>query len=869
MQGNATWSRAAMLTILLALPAGAWAQATASWTATGARQDCPAAACLLVFFDSNQAPGEPITLNGSASSSPPDSAAIVSWNWTIDGQAMSSGTSPLLPLTLGDGSHQVTLVVVDSQGIPSSPNTQTVTIAAPNQAVIAGGNRTLVNTNGPPGQPVTLDGSQSTNGDAQFCGCSITSYVWTVNGQGTTQNVATPTFVLPVGANTITLVVASQNQTSAAAQVTITVTQPAPLTPPTAVIAGGNRTIPNTSGQPGAAVVVDGSGSTAPAPATIIAYQWSVNGTLVPAATGSKPTLNLNAGTNTVSLTVIDSQEVASAPASVTLTVLGPIAVQITGGSRTVPDTDGLPGEAVPLVGTATSAGRTIPPSAFAWVATAVVAGQTVTVATTQGTDRPTLRLRDGANTVTLSVTDPTGGFVTSAVVTITVAGANAGAVPNPISSIPGLTANQKAVAQAIEQSCADLSTQYVNGTALAGSQTDLLQQCRALIRDHVNAVDIAGLQRALDALSGQQITEMQRMGLVFSDSQFKNLGDRLTELRRGQRGMSLAGLHVQAGNGALPLELLAGVASKALGGGAGDQNPDSELLKDRLGVFVDGDLRIGDRTATDRESAFDLRNHSYTLGIDYRFGGEFVAGAAFGYGRATSRFSGPDARLDSRNMTGSLYGSWYVNDWYLDWIGSYGKLDYDSSRHVLFNSTVVTSSNGIVDRIATGTTNGRQAAVSANTGYDFHAGGWLFGPTISLNYVKVNIDGFAESGASGLNLAFDQQRGDSFTVKAGAHLSYAWTTAVGVILPHLQGAAVHEFANAAQSVNARFAADALASFAILTDAPDRDYFRWSAGVSAQFPFGIAAFVDYQALAGLAHTSQHDITLGLRIATRF
>jgi uncharacterized protein YhjY with autotransporter beta-barrel domain len=869
MQANATWSRAAMLIVLLALPASVWAQATASWTATGPRQDCPAAACLLVFFDSNQVPGEPITLNGSASSPQPGGPPIVAYNWTIDGQLAGSGASPTLAVTLADGAHSVTLVVVDAKQVSSAPNTQTVTVVAPNQAIIAGGNQTVIDTNAPAGQPVTLDGSQSTNGDAQYCGCSISNYIWTVNGQGTTQNVAKPTFVLPVGTNAITLVVTSQNQTSAPTQVTITVQAPAPPTLPTAVIAGGNRTIPNTNGQPGAAVVVDGSGSTAPAPATIVAYQWSVNGSVVAAATGPKPTLNLAAGVNTVSLTVVDSQEVSSAAVSVTLTVLGPITVQITGGSRSVPDTDGLPGESVPLVGTATATGRTIPPSAFAWAATAVVAGQTITVATAQGTDRPTLRLRDGANAVTLSVTDPNGGFVTRAVVTITVAGPNAGAVPNPISSIPGLTTNQKAVAQAIEQSCADLSTQYVSGTALAAPQTDLLQQCRALIRDHVNAVDVAGLQRALDALSGQQVTEMQRMGLVFSDSQFKNLGDRLTELRRGQRGMSLAGLHVQAGNGAIPLEMLAGAAGKALGGGAGDQNPESELLKDRLGVFVDGDLRVGDRSATDRESAFDLRNHSYTLGIDYRFGGDFVAGAAFGYGRATSMFSGPDARLDSRNMTGSLYGSWYVNDWYLDWIGSYGKLDYDSSRHVLFNSSVVTSLNGIVDRSATGTTNGRQTAVSASTGYDFHTGGWLLGPTVSLNYVKVDIDGFTESGANGLNLAFDRQRGESFTIKAGAHLSYAWTTSFGVILPHVQGAAVHEFASVAESVNARFAADALGSFAILTDAPDRDYLNWSAGVSAQFPFGIAAFVDYQAFAGLAHTSQHDITLGLRIATRF
>ena len=61
----------------------------------------------------------------------------------------------------------------------------------------------------------------------------------------------------------------------------------------------------------------------------------------------------------------------------------------------------------------------------------------------------------------------------------------------------------------------------------------------------------------------------------------------------------------------------------------------------------------------------------------------------------------------------------------------------------------------------------------------------------------------------------------------------------------------------------------AASAFAILTDDPDRDYFNWSAGLSAQFPFGVAAFADYQAMAGLARTSMHDISLGLRMATHW
>ncbi|HUI61181.1 MAG TPA: autotransporter domain-containing protein, partial [Steroidobacteraceae bacterium] len=518
--------------------------------------------------------------------------------------------------------------------------------------------------------------------------------------------------------------------------------------------------------------------------------------------------------------------------------------------------------------GSATSPGRTIPVTAFSWVATASVGGAATTIDTAQGTANPTLKLRDGANTVALNVTDPGSGRVITATVTITVGTPNPGNAPNPISSVAGLTPNQKAAAQGLERACSDLGNQYTAGTALGADPIDLLQQCRALIRDHVNGTDVGGLQTALDAISGQQITGMQHIGLTFSDSQFKNLGNRLTELRQGMHGASTSGLNIQSGDGSLPLQQLSSIAGDALGGAAGADDSGSGLFKDRLGIFITGDIRVGDREASDRESAFDLTDHSVTVGVDYRFANTFVAGAAFGYGRAKSEFAAPEARLDSRNLTASLYGSWYRGDWYMDFIGTLGKVDYDSSRHVQFDSSVVTSS-GVVDRIALGSTSGRQTAAGITSGYDWHWGGLQAGPAVTLNYTHLKIDGFAESGASGLDLSFDEQSAESLTLRAGGHVSYALNTRWCVILPHVQAAAVREFAATAQAVNVHFSADAASGYTILTDGPDRDYFNWSGGVSAQFPHGIAAFVEYQAMAGLALTSLHDTAIGLRIATGF
>jgi outer membrane lipase/esterase len=822
--------------------------------------------------DVDKVPGESVALSSQGSSfgdcpgGTPNACSNLTYKWTVNGTAMGVN-SPSPTFRLNDGPNKISLIVSDAGQASAASTEVTITVAAPPPTpVIVNGDRTVVDTDGKLGESVAFDGSRSSAPD----GASITIYSWSVNGAGVEGATgAQVTLALKDGTNTVSLTVTDSLGGTASVSATITVSA---AHAPTAAIAGGNRAVGDTDGKPGESVAVDGSGSTAETAAEINSYSWSVNGAAVAGASGPTPTLALKEGPNTVSLVVTDSRGQQSAPASVTITVgaAQEATATIVGGNRSVSDADGLPGERVAIVGTVTGAGEGgVPESAYAWTATAVVQGQTVTVDSAQGTSKPTLRLRDGANTVTLTVTDPASESVRRSSVTIMVAGSNVEGVPNPLSSIPGLTANQKSVAQAIERSCADLTTKYEAGATLAAAPTDLLQQCRALINDHANAEDVGALQSALDSLSGQQITEMQRMGLDFSDSQFKSLGDRLTELRRGHRGVSASGVHVQSGSMEMPLADLASVVNKALGGGAGDSAPLSELLRDRLGVFVTANLRIGDRDGSDRESAVDLRSHGITVGVDYRFTDSLVAGGAIGYARAKGEFTAPQARLDSRNITGSLYGSWYIGEGYLDFVASRGKIDYDSSRHILFTSSVVTATNGLVDRTAVGSTSGSQTAFSATTGYDWHWRGLSTGPVVSLSHVRIDIDGFGETGAEGLNLAFNDQSGESFTAKAGGHVSYALNTRFGVFMPHLQAAWVREFAATARAVTGRFQADGASEFTILTDDPDRDYFNWSAGVSAQFPFGIAAFIDHQAMAGLARTSMHDTSLGLRIAAHF
>jgi hypothetical protein len=191
------------------------------------------------------------------------------------------------------------------------------------------------------GDPVTLNGSASSDPDG-----SIATYAWTQSGGTpavTLSNpaIAQPTFTAPSVTSAATLtfsltVTDNRGATSPASTVTITV-NPAVTsnTPPTAN-AGAAQTVPS-----GATVTLNGSASSDP-DGTIATYAWSQTGG-TPVVTLSDPAIAqptflaptvTAAATLTFSLIVTDNQGAISAASTVTVTVNPP-----TGGNVTVTGT--------------------------------------------------------------------------------------------------------------------------------------------------------------------------------------------------------------------------------------------------------------------------------------------------------------------------------------------------------------------------------------------------------------------------------------------------------------------------------------------------------------------------------------------------
>jgi uncharacterized protein YhjY with autotransporter beta-barrel domain len=121
--------------------------------------------------------------------------------------------------------------------------------------------------------------------------------------------------------------------------------------------------------------------------------------------------------------------------------------------------------------------------------------------------------------------------------------------------------------------------------------------------------------------------------------------------------------------------------------------------------------------------------------------------------------------------------------------------------------------------------------------------------------------------------LAFAKQTGESLLLKAGGHLSYAINTRFAVLLPDARAHYIHEFKDDQRAVSVHFVDDPSAgssnepvsNFVIFTDRPTRSYFDWAAGVSAQFAFGVSAFLDYNSVAGESNIQTHEFAFGVRL----
>jgi uncharacterized protein YhjY with autotransporter beta-barrel domain len=590
----------------------------------------------------------------------------------------------------------------------------------------------------------------------------------------------------------------------------------------------------------------------------LLTWTWVVDGSSSTTQQASLQ-LALTDGTHSLQVSVSDG-ELTSSTVTVSVVVapavpntLPTLTLTTSTGDTLFVDTDREPGESVGITATANDADGSIVAGSYRWTVNSTA------IPALNGQANATLDLDDGESTVSVSVTDDAGGVAT-ATVTITVSA--------PIPTLASVAANpvQAAVGASVDTLCPMLNA---NAEGLTGDAPDLLGQCSRIIGNSENP---AQQQQALQALSGEELQAAQTASITFSKVQASNIAARLQALRGGARGVSISGLNLTYEGEAVPLSAI-GQAAKALGLVTGRCDADGGLADQRLGIFLNGKIGFGDKDTTANETGYDYDTIGATLGVDYRFTDSFVAGLALGYSESKADFVLDQGNLESNGLSGNLFGSWYKGRGYLDVLAGYGQVDYDSLRHISYQI-----GDDLIDREALGSTDGTMSTAGVSFGYDLGNKGWTITPNVAVTYMKVEVDGFTETGSQGLDLEYGDQSADSLQYQAGLQVGYRFSRTWGVITPQVYGSYVVDKQDIG-SLLLRFANDPFSGspnepgsgtvFFVTGDEPDEEYFRWGVSLSAVFKNLVSAFVSYESYAGLDTISYGEVTVGVRLQTSF
>ncbi len=616
--------------------------------------------------------------------------------------------------------------------------------------------------------------------------------------------------------------------------------------------AGADRSLTDTDGAAGESVTLAGSGSDPEG--ELLTFQWFA-GTRTPIATGPNPTVQLPDGITTITLEVSDESGAVGTDTIVVTIAPAVVPSANAGPDRTVADSDGQPGETVTLDGSQSSdADGSI--VAFAWFRQ-----------TGPQTEEPlgtgavlTVRLPDGANTIRLQVTDNVGSVGSdTAVVTV-------GAPPpeTVLSEIPNLTPNQRRMANKLDSMCDAVAQLSRDEAGLTNDQQDLLAKCTGIRVNNSTQNQI----EAIEELIPDDFSAARTQTLLFANTQYASIMDRLMALRGGARGLSLAGLNIMVDGKMVPLAELQDMVQKFFGGGAAADEPGG-LLSDKWGLWVRGNFSFGEKDASAASPAFDADQWAFVGGLDYRSSDNSVLGVALSYGSSSVEFAADDGVLDTDSLSLSLYGSAYAaKNFYFDGIFNYANSSYDAARNITY-----VDGSGLVTADANGDTDGTTLSGGLSAGYDFLAGGLTISPNLGFFYIDTTIDEFTETGAGGLNLIYDEQAFESLTGNVGLRLTYAWNVSWGVLLPHMRVDYVREFEDDVDVFGVRFAADpngaSTPPVLVATDNPDQSYWRLSGGFSAQFKHGVSGYIEYQRLESFEFINFQDVSIGLRFQRSF
>ncbi|MEP4486013.1 MAG: autotransporter outer membrane beta-barrel domain-containing protein [Halioglobus sp.] len=391
--------------------------------------------------------------------------------------------------------------------------------------------------------------------------------------------------------------------------------------------------------------------------------------------------------------------------------------------------------------------------------------------------------------------------------------------------------------------------------------------------------VDLTGLGTALRWTSGEEFSGQGSLSSELVTAQLSGLASRITALRFGATGFSIAGLNT------INEESLAGSqpSGQAYGMGASADTVIDGFS--RWGGFLNGSYGYGDKEPTGNENAFNFDGFEVNAGVDYRWDDQWVTGLVAGYLHREVDFEPVgiivvDGGIDADGFSLMPFALYQSDSLFASISFGYQQLSFDTDRAIKYPSLNpdVSSTN---TRTSSSTDSDGWSA-SGSLGYGFTWGAVSLEPYLSAEYRDTEVDGFTERDVNGdgFDLIVSDQGIESFEGGLGVRLQYTWTPSFGVFLPYLDLQSRHQFLDDSRNIKAAYrgasdAVDQQIGFRVATDELDSQYYSASLGVSAVVrgarqtsdgpaAGGIQAYIAYRTVMGLRDYTHDVVTGGLR-----
>jgi outer membrane autotransporter protein len=193
-------------------------------------------------------------------------------------------------------------------------------------------------------------------------------------------------------------------------------------------------------------------------------------------------------------------------------------------------------------------------------------------------------------------------------------------------------------------------------------------------------------------------------------------------------------------------------------------------------------------------------------LGWDAPIGAYTHAGAGLGYARSNIRSNESTSRTEFDSYQITAYVGHEPGPWFINGALSLGASDYSGTRDIVFPG---------VSRHAAQKYNGQSYTAIATTGWHMRSGDFAATPLASIQYTRVDLDGYTETGAGDINLRIKSRSYEFVESTLGLRLSKNIHYSGGVWVPEVHAKWLHELKNPGLSQVAAFDVAGSQSFVV------------------------------------------------------